>query len=178
STTATALASYSGGGGGMCGTGMRGLLGRRVVGRGQSEAFRSKDDGPRRSEELGQKGGEAHAAALGRTRDAGKDLVGVRAGLRAGAGGHLAHDDSGPDLLLGEVVGGRDGGVVEEDEHLVLVLAEVLVKSPVGRVARRALEEVGELLLRVADRSLPEALTPQLDRELAGLPEVDGLLEQ
>jgi hypothetical protein len=36
----------------------------------------------------------------------------VRAGLRAVAGRYLAHDDGRPDFLLGEVIGGRDGGVV------------------------------------------------------------------
>ena len=75
--------------------------------------------------------------------------MGVRAGLRAVAGRHLAHDDGRADLPLGEVVGGSDGGVVQEDEHFVLVLPEVLAKSLVARVALHRLEEVGELLLRV-----------------------------
>ena len=73
----------------------------------------------------------------------------MRAGLRAVAGRHLAHDDGWSDLLLGEVVGGGNGGVVEEDEHLVLVLPEVLAKSLVVLVALHRLEEVGELLLRI-----------------------------
>ena len=87
--------------------------------------------------------------------------MGVRAGLRAVAGRHLAHDDGRSDLLLGQVVGGGNGGVVEENEHLLLVLPEVLAKSLVARVALHRLEEVGELLLRVANSSLPEALAPQ-----------------
>src|SRR5208282_4246125 len=112
--------------------------------------------------------GEPHAAALGGARDAREDLMGVRAGLGAVAGRHLAHDDSRSDLLLGEVVGGGNGGVVEEDEHLVLVLPEVLAKSLIVLVALLRLGEVGELLLRVANSALPEALAPHLDREFAG----------
>ena len=104
--------------------------------------------------------------------------MGVRAGLGAVAGRHLAHDDSRSDLLLGEVVGGGDGGVVEEDEHLVLVLPEVLAKSLVARIALHWLEEVGELLLRVANSPLPEALAPRLDRKLAGSTELDGLSQE
>src|SRR6185312_1489586 len=110
STTATALASY-----------MSGLL---VWGSGecrQPEAFRSEDDGAWRSEQLGQEVGEPHAAALDGAGDAGEDLVDVRTGLRAVAGRYLAHDDGWSDLLLGEVVGGGDSGVMQEDEHLVLV---------------------------------------------------------
>jgi hypothetical protein len=91
---------------------MSGLLVGRVVGRGQSEAFQSEDDGSRGSEQLGQQIGEPYAAALGGACDAGEDLMDVRAGLRAVAGRYLAHDDSRPDFPLGEVVGGRDGGVV------------------------------------------------------------------
>jgi len=106
-----------------------------VVGRGQPEAFQSENDGSRGSEQLGQQIGEPYAAALGGACDAGEDLMDVRAGLRAVASRYLAHDDGGPDLLLGKVVGGRDGGVVEEHEHLVLVLPEVLAKSPIARVA-------------------------------------------
>ena len=104
--------------------------------------------------------------------------MGVRAGLRAVAGRHLAHDDGRSDLPLGEVVGGGDGGVVEKDEHFVLVLPEVLAKSLVTRVALHRLEEVGELLLRVLNSLLPEALTPHLDRKLAGPTELDGLLQE
>ena len=165
--TATALASYMGG-----------LPACRIVERGQPEAFRSEDDGPRRSEQLGQQVGEAHAAALGGACDAGEDLMGARTGLRAVACGHLAHDDGRPDLALREAVGGRDRGVAQEDEDLVLVLPEVLAKSLIVRVALHGLEEVGELLLRIADSVLPEALAPHLDRELAGPTELDGLLQQ
>jgi len=104
--------------------------------------------------------------------------MGVRAGLRAVAGRHLAHDDRRPDLPLGEVVGGGDGRVVEEDEHLVLVLPEVLAKSLVARVALNRLKEFGELLLRVANSSLPVALAPNIDRKLAGPTELDGLLQE
>ena len=82
---------------------------------------------------------------------------------------------AGRNLLLGEVVGGGDSGVMQEDEHLVLVLAEVLAEPLVVRVALHRLEEVGELLLRVANSSLPEALSPHLDRELAGPTELEGL---
>ena len=85
---------------------------------------------------------------------------------------------AGRNLLLGEVVGGCDSGIIQEDEHLVLVLAEVLAEPLVVRVALLRLEEVGELLLRVADRSLPEALAPHLDRELACPTELEGLLQE
>jgi len=166
-TTATALASYMGG-----------LLAWGIGEHGQSEAFWGEDDGPRRSEQLGQQVGEAHAAALGGARDAGQYLVGVRAGLRAVARGHLAHDDRRPDLALREAVGGRYRGVAQEDEDLVLVLPEVLAESPVARVLLLRVEEAGELLLRVAHSPLPEALAPHLDREFASPTELDGLFQE
>jgi len=141
---------------------MSGFARGRLRGRRQPEAFGSQDDGPRRFEQLGQQVREAHAALFGGARHAGEDLVRLRAGLRAVARRHLAHDHGRPDLALGEAVGGRYRGVVQEGEHLALVRLEMLAKSLVLRVALPGLEELGKLLLGVTHGSLPEALAPHL----------------
>jgi hypothetical protein len=104
-----------------------------------------------RAEQVGQKFGERPPVAFGGAAHAGGDLVDVQGAV---AGGDLAHDDRGPDLLLAEVVRRREARHVEEGEELASVTT---LRSWIYKLRRERKASVSLLPVRVIASTAPTA---------------------
>jgi hypothetical protein len=117
---------------------------------------------------------ESFAAAAGRLSVRGEDSVGEGMSFRAMAATNLPHDDGTAELLLGSVVGGRDGSVVEEGEQGVLMLVDVLGQLEVFAVGEVAGHQGAHRLAHFGNGLTVERPTkfvapaPELNRVLKG----------
>ena len=131
------------------------------------------------------------AGDAGRAGDGPVSGMDLRPPERAEAAGHLSKDDGGADLALGDVVGGADAPVLEEDEELAPPGFHLRLQDPSGSMRDGHRHQSVEATVRVhsilAQGAVLQRLAPSADGDRPGeqlgqgwrkhgIPTVDGVL--